>query len=160
MTSTPGITLAVEQLAANIIRQERPEMASLVIEGADQTVDLPHPVYISVMIPEDGTEPDLPTGPIYKVRVDIIRMAYWKCGTHLERKQAVGSLQRIFQKNPPPYSLGGNTTGAGKRSGTTASQVSVPGLRLHGWFIESCGGADVGDYVGDGMRVVFAVEYH
>jgi hypothetical protein len=94
------------------------------------------------MQPEgEDAEPQLPSGPIYNVPIDVIRMAHYAHSTHAERKEAVGKLQGIFKGNLPLWAHG----------------RIVPGVFLKGWFIESIGGGDSGDYVGDGMRLVLAV---
>lgn len=138
------ITLGCEELVARIIRWEIPAISSIVIEGADQTENLPHPVYVSVSVPDDGSvEPILPNGPIYNVSVDVIRMAYYNHGTHAERKAAVAALHSVFQKCPSSWAMGN----------------AVEGLLLKGWYIESIGQDDIGDYVGDGMRIVCAIQH-
>lgn len=138
------VTLRVEELIAEIIRQELPDIADTVIEGSSQA-ECPHPVYISVQVPDESANAILPTGPIYNVMVDVIRMAYYKAAEdHEARKQAVGAIHRIFKTTPDSYL-------------PALPDTPVAGLYLKGWVIESIGQDDVGDYVGDGMRLMCAV---
>ena len=143
MAYNQPITLRVEELVAQIIKTCNPATRDIVIEGSDQ-VELPHPVYISVTIPEgSGASPQLARGPIYNVEVDVIRMAYYNHQTHEERKVAVGKIQGIFKLPPPVWA---------------EPSPQNEGVYLRGWYIESIGSDDSGDYVGDGMRIVCAVQ--
>ena len=138
------VPLRTEELIAGIIKQELPSIAHTVIEGASQA-ECPHPVYISVQATDDGADPQLPTGPIYNVNIDVIRMAYYRdAEDHEARKQSVAALHAIF-KVPPDVYL------------PMLPSTPVTGLYLKGWAIESIGQDDVGDYVGDGMRLMCAV---
>lgn len=142
MSEQNAVTLKAEELIAEIIRRKLPHLEGLVVEGSDQTTDLPHPIYVSVMHPDDaGSAPAGVGTAAMNTEVDVIRMAYYNATTHLERKKAVAELQSIFTNRPEPW----------------MSHSIIPGVYLAGWWVESFGNGDVDDYVGDGLRLGLAL---